>query len=236
MKSDSHVVGFCGIVHLGGQFEAECKYAYLRQFWGHGIASEALAGLSGYGVKPHGLRRMIATTAPQNIASHRVLLKSGMARSELRNNEDDSFTQVFEYTAMPTLDGINPDQTDIASKNKEAANAVNLASMSNTVRKALFQFDDAGRLVRLPNKLSIQQMTMWALWTHFAENRKYTEKEVNAIANVFHTFGDQATLRRELVNMKLLGRKSDCSEYWKESHHPSEEVQDFLCSWRAGLR
>ena len=79
-------------------------------------------------------------------------------------------------------------------------------------------------------------MTMWALWTQFEANRKYTEKEVNAIANGFHTFGDQATLRRELVNMKLLGRKSDCSEYWKERHCPSEEVQDFLRAWRAGLR
>jgi hypothetical protein len=140
---------------------------------------------------------------------------------------------------MPTLDGINPDQTKIASVNKDAAhaaNAVNLASMSNTVRKALFQFDNDGRLVRLPNKLSVQQMTMWALWTHFAENLKYTEKEVNAIINGFHTFGDQATLRRELVNMKLLGRKSDCSEYWKESHRPTEEVRDFLRAWRAGLK
>ena len=79
-------------------------------------------------------------------------------------------------------------------------------------------------------------MTMWALWTQFAANRKYTEKGVNAIANGFHTFDDQATLRRELVNMKLLGRKSDCSEYWKEPHRPSEEVQGFLRAWRAGLR
>jgi hypothetical protein len=113
---------------------------------------------------------------------------------------------------------------------------VNLSPMSATVRKALLQFDESGRLVRLPNKLSVQQMTMWALWTKFAANRKYTEKEVNAITNAFHTFGDQATLRRELINMKLLGRKSDCSEYWKEPHRPTEEVQDFLRAWRAGLR
>jgi len=36
--------------------------------------------------------------------------------------------------------------------------------------------------------------------------------------------------------MKLLGRKSDCSEYWKEPHRPSDEVQDFLRAWRAGMR
>ncbi len=114
--------------------------------------------------------------------------------------------------------------------------AIDLFTLSATVRKALLQFDESGRLVRLPNKLSVQQMAMWALWTQFAARRKYTEKEVNAILNAHHTFGDQATLRRELINMKLLGRKSDCSEYWKEPHRPTPEVQAFLQSWRAGLR
>ena len=136
--------------------------------------------------------------------------------------------------AAPPSEEVQP--TRMTSENNESVDTVNLASMSATVRKALIQFDDAGRLVRLPNKLSVQQMTMWALWTKFAANRKYTEKEVNAIVNGFHTFGDQATLRRELVNMKLLGRKSDCSEYWKEPHCPSKEMQDFLRAWRAGLR
>lgn len=122
------------------------------------------------------------------------------------------------------------------SLDNDVVNNVNLASMSATVRKALRQFDDVNRLIRLPNKLSVQQMTMWALWTKFEDNRKYTEKEVNSIANAFHTFGDQATLRRELINMKLLRRNSDCSEYWKESHRLSEDIQDFLRAWRAGLR
>jgi hypothetical protein len=147
-----------------------------------------------------------------------------------------AFTKTLNKSAQaaPPYDKLQP--TSITSENKEAIDTVNLASMSATVRKALFQFDDAGRLVRLPNKLSVQQMTMWALWTKFEANKKYTEKEVNAIINGFHTFGDQATLRRELVNMKLLGRKSDCSEYWKEPHRPNDEVQDFLRAWRAGLK
>jgi hypothetical protein len=119
---------------------------------------------------------------------------------------------------------------------KPPGDAVELSTLSATVRKALMQFDESGRLVRLPNKLSVQQMTMWALWTQFAAHRSYTEKEVNAVVNAFHIFGDQATLRRELVNMKLLGRKSDCSEYWKEPHRPEQEVQGFLRAWRAGLR
>jgi hypothetical protein len=95
------------------------------------------------------------------------------------------------------------------------------------------QFDDAGRLVRLPNKYSVQQMVAWVLWTLFAARRDYTEKEVNAIINAQHTFGDPATLRRELVNMKLLGRESDCSRYWKEPRRPDADTRAFLGAWRA---
>ena len=51
------------------------------------------------GVTRHSIPFMIATTAPENIASHRVLVNAGMVKGEFRNNEDGSYTQVFEYTA-----------------------------------------------------------------------------------------------------------------------------------------
>jgi hypothetical protein len=108
--------------------------------------------------------------------------------------------------------------------------------LSPTAKKALMQFDPAGRLVRLPNKFSVQQMTMWVFWTRFASRRDYTEKEVNAILNAQHTFGDPATLRRELVNMKLMSRESDCSRYWKEPRRPDADTRDFLRAWRAAHR
>jgi hypothetical protein len=108
--------------------------------------------------------------------------------------------------------------------------------LSPIARKTLMQFDQAGRLVRLPNKFSVQQMAMWVLWTRFAPRRDYTEKEVNAIVNAQHTFGDPATLRRELINMKLLGRESDCSRYWKEARRPDADTRAFLQAWRARFR
>lgn len=108
--------------------------------------------------------------------------------------------------------------------------------LSANARKALIQFDDAGRLVRLPNKFTVQQMVMWVLWTRFAPRRNYTEKEVNMILNAQHTFGDPATLRRELVNMRLLGRESDCSRYWKEARRPDADTRAFLQAWRARYR
>ena len=114
--------------------------------------------------------------------------------------------------------------------------AVPASELSPTARKALIQFDEAGRLVRLPNKFSVQQMVMWVMWTRFAPRRDYTEKEVNAVLNAQHTFGDPATLRRELVNMRLMGRESDCSRYWKEPRRPDADTRAFLHAWRARYR
>ena len=110
------------------------------------------------------------------------------------------------------------------------------SELSANGRKALIQFDESGRLVRLPNKFTVQQMVMWVLWTRFAPRRHYTEREVNTILNAQHTFGDPATLRRELVNMRLLGRESDCSRYWKEARRPDADMRAFLQAWRARYR
>ena len=98
-RSSHGVVGFCGIVHPGGQPEPEIKYALLRSHWGRGLATEAVSGLIAYGASTHKLPFIIATTAPQNTASHRVLLKAGMQQGELRANDDGTHTQLFHWRA-----------------------------------------------------------------------------------------------------------------------------------------
>lgn len=97
MPSSSEVIGFCGIVHPNGQKEAEIKYAYRRSYWGRGIATEVARGIIEYGAKTCGLNDMIATIAPENTASHRVLLKAGMKQGELRDHGDGSQTQQFYW-------------------------------------------------------------------------------------------------------------------------------------------
>lgn len=96
------LIGYCGLVHPGGQVVPEIKYAFLRTHWGRGFATEAAAGLLRYGASVHGMRRIIATTAPENGASHRVLLKAGLTRGELRVDEDGSQTQVFQWELDPS--------------------------------------------------------------------------------------------------------------------------------------
>ena len=108
--------------------------------------------------------------------------------------------------------------------------------LSTNARRALMQFDSAGRLVRWPTKYSLQKLATWTLWTRFETRRIYSEREVNAILKQANGFDDHATLRRELVNHRLLTRKSDCSEYRKLPARPDDETRALIAAWRAGVR
>ena len=74
---------------------------------------------------------------------------------------------------------------------------------------------------------------MWGLWMRFDSGRTYTEREVNDILKAWTTYGDHVTPRRELVEMGLLGRKDDCSSYWKQPQRPNDEVRSLLQALRS---
>jgi hypothetical protein len=104
--------------------------------------------------------------------------------------------------------------------------------LSDTARKALMQFDSRGRLLRWPNKYSVQKLAMWVLWSLFDGRRVYTEAEVNEVLKAANAFGDHVTLRRELINHRLMSRKPDCSDYRKLPAVPDEEARALLQAWR----
>ena len=110
------------------------------------------------------------------------------------------------------------------------------AKLTDNARKALGQFDSRGRLVRWPVKYSVQALAMWVLWTLFDGRRVYSEAEVNQILKAANAFGDHATLRRELINHRLMARKSDCSEYRKLPARPDPEARALLQAWRLQRR
>jgi hypothetical protein len=109
-------------------------------------------------------------------------------------------------------------------------------SLSAAARKALTQFDARGRLARWPHKFSVQRLAMWVLWTLFDAKRVYSEREVNEILKAWHTYGDHVTLRRELINHRLLTRKSDCSEYRKLPVRPDDDARWLINAWRSQSR
>ena len=86
--------------------------------------------------------------------------------------------------------------------------------MSNLIRISQF-LDDEGRVIQLPKKQTAKRAVLAYLAGKFDLDTDYTEKQVNALCNSWHTFGDPCFIRRELVDNGLLDRENDCSRYWR---------------------
>ncbi len=138
--------------------------------------------------------------------------------------------QALKAAARPP----SPAATAVAVAKTSAAPA--LPTLSAHARKALQQFDAQGRLQRWPSKYSVQQRVIWVLWTQFDGRRVYSEPEVNRILKPLQTYGDHVTLRRELINHRLLSRKSDCSDYRKLPARPDADTRALIAAWRAAYR
>jgi len=122
-------------------------------------------------------------------------------------------------------------QPPIASPAEAPAEQASPA-LSDIAQKALRQYDDQGRLTRWPIKFSVQRMMLWGLWMRFDARRKYSEREVNEVLRAWHLFGDHCTLRRELINMRLLERKPDGSQYRKLPARPDADTMAFMRALR----
>ncbi len=96
------VIGFAGLVHPGEQLEAEIKYAFLRSYWGQGFASEIVRALLEAAHDQFGLDRVIATVAPENRASQRVLEKAGAVDVGLQPGDELAGTRRYEWRSART--------------------------------------------------------------------------------------------------------------------------------------
>ena len=80
-----------------------------------------------------------------------------------------------------------------------------------------------GRLTAFPAKRKMKVYALIFLADKFEAGRTYTEKEVNDLLNEWHTFGDPATLRRELYDYRFIDRDSSGRTYWLEPIQPTFE-------------
>ncbi len=85
------------------------------------------------------------------------------------------------------------------------------------------------QLVSMPAKRKVRLQALVYLAEKFEPGRTYTEREVNDVLNAWHTFGDPATLRRELYDYRFLGREATGATYWLEENQPTlQELVDKL--------
>ena len=83
--------------------------------------------------------------------------------------------------------------------------------------------DQEGRLTAFPAKRRMKLLALFYLAGKFDAEKTYTEKEVNELLNRWHTFGDPATLRRELFTHRFIDRERSGKSYWLEPAPPSLE-------------
>jgi hypothetical protein len=184
-----------------------------------------------------------ATTAlvAPDLSSFAKTLRKQWVERQARGDKPPSHVELLNLIAKaaghPNVQALKAATGRPARSARAGRDAIVVAApLTPTAAKAAMQFDEHGRLVRWPTKFSVQRLAMWALWMHFDAKRVYREREVNTVLARLNTFGDHVTLRRELINMKLMSRKSDCSEYRKEPARPSDEVRAFLKVMRQRVR
>ena len=78
LAETGRLFGWCGLEFLEDTNETEIGYLLSRSFWGKGYATEAASSSIQFGKNEVGLQEIIGLTDPLNIASQRVLKKSGL--------------------------------------------------------------------------------------------------------------------------------------------------------------
>lgn len=72
------LLGQCGLQFLDNTSEIELAYAIAKSHWNRGIATEAAKAVLTYGFATLKLSKIVAITAPTNLASQRVMTKVGL--------------------------------------------------------------------------------------------------------------------------------------------------------------
>jgi RimJ/RimL family protein N-acetyltransferase len=76
-REGGRAVGSCGFARLPWSGETDFGYMFRRDCWGRGYASEITAATLRHGFERYGFGEVVASIAPENAASRRVLLKLG---------------------------------------------------------------------------------------------------------------------------------------------------------------
>ena len=82
LKSTGEQIGFAGLKYLEELGEVDVAYRFLPKYWGQGLATEAALASVRFGFADLDLKKIIGLVMPENVASVRVLEKTGLRYSE----------------------------------------------------------------------------------------------------------------------------------------------------------
>lgn len=96
------------------------------------------------------------------------------------------------------------------------------------VERAVRLFDAEGRMLRLPSRRAVQILCVWAMWARLPRGDVMTERALNELLNQWHHFGDPAVLRRDMVEMGMLSRNSDGTDYRRIEQAPPASARELI--------
>jgi RimJ/RimL family protein N-acetyltransferase len=82
LKSTGEQIGFAGLKYLEELGEVDVAFRLMRTHWGQGFATEAALASVRFGFADLALKKIIGLAIPENIASVRVLEKTGLRYAE----------------------------------------------------------------------------------------------------------------------------------------------------------
>jgi len=137
---------------------------------------------------------------PATVSHHLSLLKeAGLVQAT-----SEQYYTIYRFTSQPLFDAL----AALSTAPPAADLSVDLAKYD---RKVLGDFLVDGKLKAIPAQRKKRDVILRFLAEQFADDRTYTEREVNIIIADFHD--DFATLRRELIMSRLMHR--DQGIYWR---------------------
>ena len=99
LKESGVSIGMCGLLKRDSLPDVDVGFAFLPAHWSQGYAFEAAAAVMTYGREVLGLRRIVAITSLDNVASIKLLEKIGLRFERLiKLAEDQPEVRLFGST------------------------------------------------------------------------------------------------------------------------------------------
>lgn len=90
LKNGGTPIGMCGLVRRDTLPDADIGFAFLAGYWGEGYAYESAAAVMNYARDRLDMKRVLAITTPDNVASGNLLNKLGLRFDRLIKLTADS--------------------------------------------------------------------------------------------------------------------------------------------------
>jgi RimJ/RimL family protein N-acetyltransferase len=105
LKATRESIGICGLLKRELLPDVDLGFAFLQRFWSMGYAFESAAAVLAQARDMFGLKRILAITSPDNVASVGLLVKLGFFFERMvRLSEHSPEIQLFAFRNLERLD------------------------------------------------------------------------------------------------------------------------------------